>query len=191
MNDGHRLTVYVITWPSIIWATAGLGITAAALLLPDLDFGERLRPGVGGLAIASVCAVVIAKRAAVLRIGDHIEYRRLFLRLQVPLDTARRVNVSRKLSLYTPVFWDLVIDVAGAERKVPIAAHYWFGGHLEQRANKVARRLGVPVVDPVGDEWRSHRSLPMRVLGSGHEWALVIVPAAVIVAATLLLVTYG
>lgn len=178
MSDDKPLVIGLIPWPSVMFACAGAGILLASMLMPDLGAGERARGVVGGLALVFVGCLVIVKRAAIIHIGDQIIYRRLRMELQLPAGAAESISVTRRLSIYTPAHWDIVVVIGGDEQRLPFAAHYWVGGHLRRRAETIAERLQVPIEDPVGDEWRRSRFLPMRILGSGHEWWLIVGPVA-------------
>ena len=193
MNNDEPLRYHVIPWVTIGWGLIGLGLVAGSFVIPDADLGERLVGGGLGLLLAFVGVFALARRAATIRIADQIEYRRLSQSVDVPLAWAERVDVRRPTMITGASFWDLVVVIGGDEYRLPLAGHYYFGAHVQRRAQKVADRLQIPIVDPVGDEWRSSRRLPLRLLGAGHDWAIVVggvVVALVVPLAVWLLVAW-
>lgn len=185
MSSSSPLTFYVIPWSSLGWGGFGAVVALASLVVPGAGLGTRLVVFGVGVVLGAIGGLVVVRRLGRLSIGDRIAYRRLFVRLEVPLEAARVVRVQRRLSLNLPSFYDLVVEVKGREVRLPIAAYYWFGPHLMARARSVAERLSVPMEDPKGDAWRASRFLPLRVLGAGHDWLFVLGVAVVVVPVVL------
>jgi hypothetical protein len=174
VNAELPLKYYVIPWSSVLWGIAGVPMVLAALLLPHEELGRRLAGGGFGLFLAVIGVFVLRKRLATLRIAEKIEYRRPFLHLDFPITSAKSISVERTLSVHRPSFWDVVVEVNGKDIRLPLGAHIWFGARLQGRAETIASRLQIPIVDPVGDVWRRSRFPPMRLLGAGHGWLFML-----------------
>ncbi len=193
MNDDEPLKYFVIPWVSVGWGLVGMGLVAAAFVVPDAGLDERLAGGGFGLVLTIMGALALVKRVATLRIADQIEYRRLSRSVDVPLAWARKIVVQRPSMFTGASFWDVVVVIDDDEFRQPLAGHHYFGAHVQRRAQKVADRLQIPIVDPVGDTWRSSRFLPLRLMGAGHDWVIVVggvVVALFVLLAVWLLVTW-
>ena len=162
------------------------GATLLLALVPGLPMGPRFAGLLCFGAGFALMGLVVARRAATLSIDRTLTYRRLGTRLELPRDAVRAVRVVRPLiPLRRPTTYTLVVRAGERTFQLPFAEHWLLGARAFAKASGVARALGVPMEDRVGERWRASRVPLVRWMGRGEEWRVLAVVAPLAVGAGL------